>query len=62
MGSLSESGKGVVLLRSMGLHAGTGRHLPSAPLFDPATMEGERIGGTISIGMEELVLTVDALQ
>jgi hypothetical protein len=58
MGSLSESGKGVVLLRSMGLHAGTGHHLPSAPLFDPATMEGERIGGTISIGKFETSLFI----
>jgi len=62
MGSLNESGKGVVLLRSMGMHADTGRHLLSAPLFDPATMEGEMIDGTISIGMEEMVLTVDARQ
>jgi hypothetical protein len=50
MGNLNESGKDVVLLRSMGMHADTGRHLPSVPLFDPATMEGEMIDGTISIG------------
>lgn len=62
MDSLSESGKDVVLQRNMDMHGDTGHHLQSALLFGPAMMEEEMTDGTVSIGMEEMVLTVDVRQ
>lgn len=56
------SGKDVVLLSNIHLHAGTGHRLQSVPLFGLATLEEELIDGITSIGMEEMVLTVHARQ
>jgi hypothetical protein len=50
MDSLSESGKDVVLHRSMDMHGDTGHHLQSALLSGPAMMEEEMTDGTVSIG------------
>ena len=58
MDSLNESGKDVVLHRSMGMLGGTGHHLQSALLFGPAMMEEEMIDGTISIGKIEIRVVI----
>ena len=58
MDSLNESGKDVVLHRSMGMLGGTGHHLQSALLFSPAMMEEEMIDGTISIGKIEIRVVI----
>ena len=58
MDSLNESGKDVVLHRSMDMLGGTGHHLQSALLFGPAMMEEEMIDGTISIGKIEIRVVI----
>jgi hypothetical protein len=58
----SASGKDVVLQKNMHLHVDTGHHLQNASLFGPVTMVEGMIDGIISIGMEEMVHTVDAHQ